>query len=193
MASEKSAAVDAMEAKVAGPVEKIQAIDMHADVACWEKDVNGNPVQVWKARADNAVVREGIAMLGNVGLFGQRVTTNGPFLVLHNAAYNSTHNWGALSASQVSGYSASLLIPAFSTTNATAGSWTATNSMSFTIAGTQTVSGAGLVFYTSAAIQTNPVNSSDVKLYNIGSFTAAQQVQSNNTLSITMTLSVGTV
>lgn len=194
MAIEKAGALDAMECKVASPdpyAEKVGLKGMF-DMACWAKDANGQPVQVWKARADNGVVREGIAALGNVYLGGQRVTTNGPFLALHSVSYNSTYNWGDISSAQVSGYAASWVTCSFASTNSTAGSWTGTAAYVFTIAGTQTVSGGAVAMYTSASCATNPV-AADVKLYNIGTFTAAQAVQSNNTLSVTVTLSVGTV
>ena len=194
MAIEKAGALDAMECKVASPdpyAEKVGLKGMF-DMACWETGPDGQPRQVWKARADNGVVREGIAALGNVYLGGQRATTNGPFLALHSVSYNSTYNWGAISTAQVSGYAASWVTCSFASSNSTAGSWTGTAQYIFTIAGTQTVSGGAVAMYTSASCATNPT-AGDVKLYNIGTFTAAQAVQSNNTLSVTVTLSVGTV
>ena len=92
----------------------------------------------------------------------------------------------------MSGYAASWVTCSFASSNSTAGSWTGTAQYIFTIAGTQTVSGGAVAMYTGAAPVTNPT-AGDVKLYNIGTFTAAQAVQSNNTLSVTVTLSVGTV
>jgi hypothetical protein len=194
MAIEKTGVMDAMDVKVAGPDAYAEKAGMKGmfDMACWETGPDGQPVQVWKARADNGVVREGIAALGNVYLGAQRVTTNGPFLVLHSVSYNSTYNWGAISSAQVSGYSASWIPCAIASTNSTAGSWTGTAAYVFSIAGTQTVSGGALIMYTSASGSTNAA-AGDVKLYNVGTFTAAQAVQSNNTLSVTVTLSVGTV
>ena len=194
MAIEKAGVMDKMACEVASPdpyAEKVGLKGMF-DMACWERGPDGEPRQVWKARADNGVVREGIAALGNVYLGAQRVTTNGPFLALHSVSYNSTYNWGAISTAQVSGYAASWVTCSFASTNSTAGSWTGTAQYVFSIAGTQTVSGGAVAMYTSASCVTNPT-AADVKLYNIGTFTAAQAVQSNNTLSVTVTLSVGTV
>jgi hypothetical protein len=195
MANEKANVMDAVEAKVGKPGGAGCAVAPSGqfDMACWERGPDGMPRQVWSQRAYNGVVQQGIAALGNVYLGGQRVTTNGPFWFLHSVSYNSTYNWAAISTAQVSGYSASLLTAAPASTNATAGSWTHTTNFVFTIAGTQTVSGAGFLFFSSASAATNAANSSDFKLYNIGTFTAAQAVQSNNTLSVTATLSIGTV
>lgn len=196
MAKDKAGVQDQMECAVAGPTEDQNGVGIAGafDMACWETGPDGQPRQVWKARAKNGVVQQGLGMLLNVGVGGQRATTNGPFMVLHNASYNSTQGWAQLSGSLVSGYSASFL-PAsgHSTTNATAGSLSFSNSFSFSHANTQTVSGAALIFYTSASCSTAPANSSDVKLYNIGTFTAAQAVQSNNTLSVTVTLNISTM
>ena len=194
MAIEKAGAMDKLECAVASPdpyAEKVGLKGMF-DMVNWEMGPDGNPRQVWAARADNGVVREGIAALGNVYLGGQRVTTNGPFLVLHSVSYNSTYNWGAISTAQVSGYSANWITCSFASTNSTAGSWTGTAQYIFSITGTQTVSGGAVAMHTATSAVTNPA-AGDVKLYNIGTFTAAQAVQSNNTLSVTVTLSVGTV
>jgi hypothetical protein len=192
MAIEKAGAMDAMDVKVATPAGEVVGLKGQFDMACWGPGPDGKPVQIWSDRAHNGVVREGIAALGNVYLGGQRVTTNGPFLALHSVSYNSTYNWGAISTAQVSGYSASWVTCSFASTNSTAGSWTGTAQYIFSIAGTQTVSGGAIAMYTSASCATNPT-AGDVKLYNIGTFTAAQAVQSNNTLSVTVTLSIGTV
>ena len=192
MANEKAGVGDRMEAAVARPNAERVGLKGEFDMACWETGPDGKPRKVWVERAYNGVVREGLAMLGNIALGAQRVTTNGPYLVLHNASYNSTQAWSNLSNSQVSGYSAQWLPITISSTNATAGSWTATTAFTFTIAGTQTVSGAALCMYTATSAVTNPT-AGDVKLYNIGTFSAAQNVQSSNTLSVTVTLSIGTV
>jgi hypothetical protein len=194
MAKDKAGASDALAVSVAGPPVKPSAVIVGAqDFACWEKGPDGQPRQVWTAHAPNALVREGLAMLNNFVLGGQRATSNGPFMVLHNAAYNSTHGWGALSASHAADtmYSASLLPITFASTNTTATQWTATTAVQFTV-NTTTVSGAALIFYTSASCSNAPANSSDVRVYNIGSFSAAQPVQNGNTLSITFSLNVTT-
>jgi hypothetical protein len=53
----------------------------------------------------------------------------------------------------------------------------------------QTVSGMGLMFYTSASMATNAA-SADIRLYNYGTFTGgSQQINSGNTISVTVTVS----
>ena len=197
MSKDKAGANDRLDVAVAGPghdpVKPDAVICGEQDMACWETGPDGQPRQVWKARAKNALVREGLAMLNNFVLGAQRATTDGPFMVLHNAGYNSTHNWGALSGSHAADtmYSASLLPITFASTDTTATQWTATTAVTFTV-NTTTVSGAALIFYTSASCSNAPANSANVRLYNIGSFSAAQAVQSGNTLSVTFSLNVTT-
>jgi len=195
MAKEMAAAGDKVAVAIAGPGHDDQNMAIPAgkfDMACWETGPDGKPRQVWAARAHNGVVKQGLAMLGNVGLAAQRVTTNGPFMFLHNGAFNSTYAWAQISASHVGGYSASLLTIPLASTDATATLWTGSTNYVFTNAGTLTVNGAGFVYYSSAAVATAPANSSDFKLYNVGTFTAAQNVQSNNTLSVTVSLIINT-
>lgn len=193
MAHEKAGAQDEVAAAVAGPDQNAAGVKGVFDVACWEKGPDGQPRQVWKQRAHNGVVKEGLGMLLNVALGGQRVSTNGPFIVLHGASYNSTQGWAQLSGSQISGYGTVWALgAAHSTTNATAGSLSFSQSYSFAHAGTQTVSGAALVMYTATSAATNAA-AGDVKLYNIGTFSAAQNVQSNNTLSVTVTVNMSTL
>lgn len=196
MSKDKTGAVDRMACAVAGPGQDREAVQVAGaqDFVCWETGPDGQPRQVWRAHAKNGVVREGYAMLGNRLLGGMTASTNGPFVVLHAAGYNVTHNWGALSGSVVGGWSgnasASFNPLTFASTNSTNSQWTATTQYTFSGAGTSTVSGAALIMYSSAACATNMANSSDVRVYNIGSFTAAQNVQSNNTLSVTVTLNI---
>jgi hypothetical protein len=195
MAKEMAAAGDKLAVAVAGPGHDDQNMAIPAgkfDMACWETGPDGKPRQVWAARAHNGVVKQGLAMLGNIGLAAQRATTNGPFMFLHNGAFNSTYAWAQISASHVGGYSASLLPVALASTDATATLWTASTNFVFSNAGTLTVNGAGFVYFSSASAATNAANSSDFKLYNIGTFTAAQNVQSNNTLSVTVSLVINT-
>lgn len=195
MAKEIANAGDKLDVKMAGPGIEDMNMAIPAgkfDMACWETGPDGQPRQVWAQRAHNGVVKQGLAMLGNVGLAGQRATTNGPFMFLHSGAFNSTYAWAQISASQVGGYSASLLPIALSSTDATATLWTGSTNFVFSNAGTLTVNGAGFVFFSSASAATNAANSSDFKLYNIGTFTAAQNVQSNNTLSVTVSLVINT-
>ena len=190
MAKEMAGAGDKVECALGVPDENNAFMRGAYDMVCWETGPDGQPRQVWAQKAKNGVVRQGLAMLGNIGLAAQRATTNGPYIFLHNGAYNYTYRWAEISASHVGGYSASLLPVALASTDATAIQWTATTAFVFSNAGTLTVNGAGFVYFSSASAATNAANSSDFKLYNIGTFTAAQNVQSNNTLSVTVSLNV---
>ena len=190
MAKEMAGAGDKVECAVGVPDDNAAIMQGAFDMACWETGPDGQPRQVWAQRAKNGVVKQGLAMLGNIGLAAQRVTTNGPFFYIHNGAYNYTYGWAQISGSHVGGYSASLLSGTMSSGDSTAIQWTATTAFTFTNAGTLTVNGAGLLYFTSASAATNAANSSDFKVYNMGTFSAAQNVQSNNTLSVTVSLNV---
>jgi hypothetical protein len=101
MASEKVKFGDAVGVAVAGPQQAADGVhgvvvEGYQDVACWETGPDGKPRQVWMERAKNAVCQQGLAMMGNFCLGSQRVTSDGPFLVLHNAnpaASNSSYVW----------------------------------------------------------------------------------------------------
>jgi hypothetical protein len=113
-------------------------------------------------------------------------------MFLHSASLATNNVWSQISASQVVSYGASMLPITFATTNTAAGdagvaSMSATGSFGFN-ASTQTCSGAGFLFYTSASGGTN-LATADARLYAYGTFAASQLVQSANTLSVTVTLS----
>jgi hypothetical protein len=122
-------------------------------------------------------------------IFGSlTASTAGAGLFLHSAsATTSNAAWSNVSASQVHSYGNSMPAITFASTHA-AGLATATASYSFN-ASTQTVKGAGVVFYTSASIGTN-ANESQLALYAYGEFAASRQVQSNDTLNVTLSLSL---
>lgn len=195
MGKERINVADGQEVKIAGPdPHQGVMVEGRQDVACYETGPDGQPRLVWKQEAKNALVQQGLGMLGNCALGRQTATSNGPFLVLHQAnATNTTYAWAQLSSLHPADtmYSASLLPLTFASTDATATQWAATTCLSFSI-NTTTISGAALIFYTSASCSNAPANSSDVKLFNIGSFSAAQAVQSGNTLSVSISIRVST-
>jgi hypothetical protein len=113
-------------------------------------------------------------------------------MFLHSATTATNNVWSQISASQVVSYGNSMLPITFATTQTAAGdagvaSMSCTGSFGFN-ASTQTVSGAGFLFYTSASGGTN-LSTVDARLYAYGTFGASQQVQNGNTLSVTVTLS----
>ena len=186
MANDKAGWQDKAEAAVAKP-EPQGNFGMGGiyEAACWEMGPDGQPRQVWHAGpVHNLVVQQGWAHAGNVLIAQTRGTTDGPFLYLHSANPNTSHQWSNLSNSNVGGYSANLLRLTFAS-NTTNGSWTATTNMSFSAAGT--ISGAGILFYTNTSCATN-ANATDVKVFNAATFSASQAVVSNNTLSVSVSL-----
>lgn len=194
MARENTGAADAVEVAVAKPDQNEVGLKMAHAMACWENGPDGQPRQVWHVTGQNGVVREGYAHLGNVFLGAARASTNGPFVFLHGASYNVTRGWGEIStavhsAGWSSDQSASYAPLTFASTNTTNSQWTATTQYTYNSATTITVSGAGLFMYTSAACATSAATAG-IRLYNIGTFTAAQNVQANNTISVTLSLNI---
>jgi hypothetical protein len=153
---------------------------------CWEPDGAGGKRKAWSVAGCNVVVDQGKGQLFNRAFGMQTASTGGPFLVLHSAATASNNAWQNISASQVASYGASAPVISFATTYA-AGLATGSASYAFS-AGTQTVSGAAILWYTSAAMGTNAATG-DVKMYNQGLFAASQQVQADNTVSVSVSLS----
>jgi hypothetical protein len=195
--SERAGAGDKMAAQVAqgpsGPVEAVGAPRFVGDFECWGKDEKGEPVVVWKDRFENVVVNQGRQLIIN-RLFASWTSYDNAFLFLHGASTGSANVWSNISASQISGYATQIPRVTFSTQSTLAGdvganTHTATASYGFTIAGTQTVSGAGIIFYTNTSCATN-FATTDGRMYCYGTFNGgAQNVQSNNTLSATLTVS----
>jgi hypothetical protein len=204
MGKEKIGAQDVQEVAIAGPRPGEHggaAVEGWQEVACWETGPDGKPRQVWHEKIKNVVCQQGLAMMGNFCLGSQRATSDGPFLVLHQAnaaASNSSYVWSQLSSLHPadsmyahSGTDGNLYRLTMASTNATASEWNATTALTFDT-NTTTISGAALIFYSTTTCSTAPANSADVKLFNMGSFTAAQAVQSGNTLSVSISIKVST-
>jgi hypothetical protein len=200
--SEKAGFGDRQGAAVARAVdENVEFIGvprMAADFVCWAKDNNGNNYVVWEDRIpSNVVVNQGRQHVANRLFASATRSTAGCGLFLHSATLGSGNVWSGISASQVVSYGNSIPAVTFAETWTNA-SDTGTNSLSCSAsygfnASTQTVSGCGIVFYTSASMGTN-LASADARLYCYGTFTGgSQQVQNGNTLSATLTLSFVTV
>ena len=135
----------------------------------------------------NVVVNQGKGLALN-NIFGSiTASTAGCALFLHSATTASDRVWSHISASQVHSYGNSMPAITFASTY-DAGLATASASYAFN-ASTQTVSGAGVLFYTSASVGTN-ANESQLKLYAYGHFAASRQVQSNDTLNVTLSVSL---
>ena len=193
MASENAGAGDKYEVQIHGGGNNM-AVDAPAfvgDFECWGKDESGNVVKMWHAPFKNVVVDQGRALILNRMFASSTYNSQGALLFLHSATTASNRIWGDIAASQVVSYGNS--IPAITFSSAGTASNTGTNYMTATAsyafnASTQTVSGAGILFYTSASGGTN-LASSDVRLYCYGLSAASQLVQNGNTLSATVTVS----
>lgn len=184
-------------AKADGDVEVLAVPRFVGDFECWEKGPDGQPRRVWRDYWGNMVVNQGRQHVANRLFASATRSTAGAMLFLHSATLGSGNVWSNISASQVVSYGASIPAVTFAETWTNA-SDTGTNSLScsasygFT-ASTQTVSGAGVLFYTSASAGTN-LASADARLYAYGTFAGGSQlVQNGNTLSATVTLSFVTV
>jgi hypothetical protein len=196
--AERNGFGDGYAAKVEGePVEVLAVPKFKGDFECWGKDQDGNVVMIWKDKYDNLVVNQGRQHVANRLFASATRSTAGAMLFLHSQTLGSGNVWSQISANQVVSYGASIPAITFAETWTNA-SDTGTNSLScsasygFT-ASTQTVSGAGVLFYTSASAGTN-LASADARLYAYGTFQGGSQlVQNGNTLSATVTLSFVTV
>lgn len=197
MASENVVASDMYGAAIAaasGQVEACPNPSFAAQFECWGPGSDGKPELVWSQPWHNIVVDQGRALVLNKVFANGFANHTNQFLFLHSitSAPNSAHTWGNVSAAQVGGYSANIPRITFSTvsTDSTQGlnSLTATAGYSFTAAGPSTVGGAGILFYTATSMATN-FATSDGRLYCYGLFPASQQVQSNNSLSVSVSVS----
>lgn len=188
MSKEKAGANDMVAAQVHGPAEQVAVIGKF-DAACWEKDDAGNLRQVWKETGHNVVVNQGRGALFNKAMGFQTASSFGMYALPHSATTGSNNVWSDISASRVISYGNDVPKITFATTYAS-GSATGTCSYGFT-ASTQTVSGIALAWYTANTMSSNAA-AADILLYNQGQFGASQQVQSGNTLSVSVTLSLAT-
>lgn len=195
--SERNGFGDGYAAQVVGPTEVLAVPKFKGDFECWGKDRDGNTVMVWRDSYDNLVVNQGRQHVANRLFASATRSTAGAMLFLHSATLGSGNVWSQISASQVVSYGNSIPAVTFAETWTNA-SDTGTNSLSCTAsygfnASTQTVSGAGVIFYTSASAGTN-LATADARLYAYGTFAGGSQlVQNGNTLSATVTLSFVTV
>jgi hypothetical protein len=195
--SEKSGAGDRCGAAIArnnNGAEVVDAPRFVGDFVCWAPNPNGGaPIKVWENRFENMVVNQGRMHILNRLFASDTASTAGALLFLHSASLGSGNVWSQISASQVVSYGASIPAVTFATTYKNA-SDSGVNSMACNAsygfsASTQIVSGAGILFYTSASGGTN-LATADARLYCYGTFTnGSQQVQSGNTLSASLTVS----
>ena len=197
MAKEKAAAMDAMEAQVHGAGGDVLGIVGKIEGACWAKDANGNLSQVWHEKGGNVVVNQGRGALFNKAMGFQTASSFGMYALPYSASTASDKVYSNFSSAQLSNYGSvantgSCHVPriVISTTH-TDGSCTGTCSYGFFQGGAQTISGVALCWYTTDTMSTGAA-SAGVLLYNMGTFAATQQLQSNNTLSVTVTLSLAT-
>jgi hypothetical protein len=193
MAGDIAGAQDKYLAKVSGPDDTVGAPKFYGNFVCYGKDADGAIKKEWEQPFENIVVNQGRALILNRLFANWTSYSNGIGVFLHGASIGSANVWSQISGSQISGYGANIPAVTFATSQTAAGDAghnfvTATATYGFTIAGTQTVSGAGILFHTSASLATN-LASADCRLYCYGTFPAAQQVQSNNTLSATISIS----
>ena len=190
MAKEKAAAMDAMDAKVYGPGAEVVGVAGKIEGACWAKDANGNLTQLWHAEGKNVVVNQGRGALFNKAMGFQTASSFGMYAIPYSATTGSNMVYSDFSSAQLSNYGANVPKIVISTTHAS-GSCTGTCSYGISAGAAQTISGVALAWYTTDTMSTGAA-SGGVLLYNMGSFAATQQLQSNNTLSVTVTLSLAT-
>lgn len=190
---DKVKALDACGAVVAagaGQSEWVEAPFFMAEVAC--ADQNG--VKWTAAMPHNVVVNQGRNLIMNRLLGSWTSYSQGALCFLHSASTATNNVWSQISGSQVISYGASMPALTFATID-TAGSdtgsqpyRTATATFGFT-ASTQTVSGLGVLFYTSASGGTN-LATADARLYAYGTFSnGSRQVQNGDSLTVTWTCS----
>ena len=190
MAKEKAGAADAMECKVHGPGAEGMGIAGFVEGACWAKDAAGNLSQVWHATGKNVVVNQGRGALFNKAMGFQTASSFGMYAIPYSATTGSNMSYADFSTAVLSNYGANVPKIVISTSHAS-GSCTGTISYGISAGAAQTISGVALAWYTTDTMSTGAV-ASNVLLYNMGSFAATQQLQSNNTLSVTVTLSLAT-
>lgn len=140
----------------------------------------------WRDGYHNVVVNQGKQHIIN-RLFGSKTAnTAGVFLHLHSATTASNHAWSDISASRVVSYGDNVPLLTFASSY-TDNSASASCSYGFT-AGTQTVSGGAVVFYTTNTMSTNAATA-DMLEYSEGHFAASRQIVSGDTLNVTVTVS----
>lgn len=197
MAKEKAGAADAMECKVYGPGAEGVGVAGFVEGACWAKDAAGNLSQVWHQTGKNVVVNQGRAKLFNQAFGGLTSSSFGMFGIPYSATTGSDMVYSNFSTAQLSNYGSvgntgSCYVPRASlVTNLSSGTWTGTFSYGFFQGASQAISGVALAWHTTDSMSTG-ATAAGVCLYNMGSFAATQQLQSNNTLSVTVTCILST-
>lgn len=152
-------------------------------------DGQGGYIKVAEGTGANAVMTEGRRWVMNRIFYGNTSgTTAGAGLFLHSytsGAPGTSMGWSNVSASQVTIRTDTAMVSFAmgASTNDTAMSFTT----QYTVSGVAnaTVYGAGVIFYTSAAVHTS-AQSANVILYNVGTFANSQALASNNVLSVTV-------
>lgn len=166
----------------------IEAVPYHMLAAeLWRSSPYG-PVRVWvDGYTHNVVVDQGKGQLLNRMFGGGTASSVGAFLQLHSATTASNHVWSNISASQVASYGANVPLITFASTY-TVGSASGTQSYAFT-AGTQTISGGALQFYTTNTMSTNAATAG-ILHYAEGNFVGgSRQAQNGDSLSVSVTVS----
>jgi hypothetical protein len=198
MASEKLEVMDKYGAQIVyggsnGHAEEVGVPFAKIDAQLWAPGKDGQAEMIGSAHMPhNLVVHQGRALVLNRMFASSTYNSQGAVLFLHSASQttNTSAVWSNISASQVTGYGASIPPITFSsiqTAPGDTGQQTLTATASYGITAVQTVSGAGILFYTSASCATNPATN-DVRLYCYGTF-ASLQAANPSTLSVTVTLS----
>lgn len=153
------------------------------------RKVDGQVVTLDQGTCGNVVVNVGAAHILN-RLFGSLTkSTAGVFLQLHSATTASNHVWSDISGSQVASYGNTLPLLTFASNGANR-STSSSCSYGFN-AGTQTVSGACVQFYTTNTMSTNAATA-DILHYSEGLFANSRQVIANDTLNVSVTVTYGT-
>lgn len=189
---DKAKAQDACGAAVAAGArqgEWVEAPYFMAEVAC----ADSNGIKWTAAMPHNVVVNQGRGLILNRMLASWTSYSQGALCFLHSASTATNNVWSQISASQVVSYGNSMPALTFATASTTAGdagvvSMSATATYGFN-ASTQTVSGLGVLFYTSASGGTN-LATADARLYAYGTFSnGSRQVQNGDSLTVTWTCS----
>ena len=120
----------------------------------------------------------------------QTASSFGMYAIPYSATTASDRVYSNFSTAVLSNYGANVPKIAFGSTYVE-GSCTGTISYGISAGNAQTISGVALAWYTTDTMSTGAL-AAGVCLYNMGSFAATQQLQSNNTLSVTVTLSLAT-
>jgi hypothetical protein len=135
--------------------------------------------------AHNVVVTGGKNYLISRVFESTVVSSQAAGLFLHSASTGVSNAWANISASQVVSYGTA--IPRVTFSNYNSGVATGSASYGFT-AGPQTVSGAGVIFYSATEMST-ALSGTQPLLYAYGTFNS-RQVANSDTLNVTLSVSL---